>query len=96
MDKRRTKVMFHGIEWNVEGHYAPGEKAASYERDGSPGHFTTASDLFNAEITIHCKQGKSWHTSDEMGDILFADAREKIITAALAEFDDPEWTEIPV
>ena len=96
MEKRRTKVMFHGIEWSVEGHYAPGEKAASYERDGSPGHFATASDLFNAEITIYSKQGQTWNRSDEMADILAPDAREKIIAAALAEFDDPDWSvEVP-
>jgi hypothetical protein len=96
MDKRRTTVTYHGIEWRVEGQYVPGEKAASYERDGSPGHPATASDLLAAEITIYCKQGQSWNRSDEMADILAPDAREKIIAAALAEFDDPDWVEIPV
>ena len=87
MEKRRTSVMYHGLQWVVEGFYVRGETARLYEKNGDPGTPGVASDLLDATITIA--------NSDEMSDILTQDAVDTIINRALETFDDPDFAAVP-
>lgn len=87
-EKRRCTVTYHGIDWTVEGYYEPEEKAVWYHKNGDPGEPGCASDLIDAEIWIK----QDGDESDEMQDILTQDAVDIIISRALEEFDDPDWS----
>ncbi len=50
--KMRTKVMYHNLEWLVEGDFRKGEAARRYLKNGDPGYPAGEDELLNVDITI--------------------------------------------
>ena len=90
--RQSTTITYHNLNWHVSGVYTPGRPARAYLANGDPGYPAEPSELDDITITLRQAHGES----DEMSDVLNDMAQDKLIELALAEFDDPDWQEIPL
>lgn len=87
--RRSTTVIYHGINWRVEGVYRRGRPARYYLKNGDPGYPAEPSELLDVCIFAEGRHGHS----DDMQDILTMEAQDKLVDWALEQFDDHDQTE---